>query len=159
IASRLVDELEEVAPAQVEMPGFTISHDSGMSQARKNQLFAKLAFELGISEEEILELDQGWHGKLLDKMYQIAKHDHDITVKFHSSITSANLDERSRRWCGDIHAALGELGLADRPLHIVSSNMHSFLNCLSGFVREKRYEIELTRLLEDPKNIEMVEDA
>jgi hypothetical protein len=159
VASGLVDELEETTPSQVEMPGFTISHDSGMSQARKNQLFTKLAFELGITEEEILELDQGWHGKLLNKMYQIAKYDHDITIKIHSSITSANMDNRARQWVEDISGALNELELTDRPIHIVSSNTHSFVNCLSGFVREKRYEIELNRLLEDPKNIEFVEDA
>jgi uncharacterized protein DUF6909 len=159
IASGLVDELEETTPAQVEMPGFTISHDSGMSQARKNQLFTKLAFELGISEEEILELDHGWHGKLLNKMYQIAKYDHDMTIKIHSSITAANMDNRAREWVEDISQALSELELSDRPIHIASSNTHSYVNCLSGFCREKRYEIELNRLLEDPKNSEFVEDA
>jgi hypothetical protein len=159
ISSGLVDALEEISPAQVEMPGFTISHESGLSQSRKNQLFTKLAFELGISEEEILELDQAWHGKLLNKMYQIAKNDHDISIKIHSSITSATLDNRAREWCRDIDRTLNELGLSDRPIHIISSNLHSIVNCVSGFVREKRFDAELTRLVEDPKNAELLEEA
>ncbi len=157
IASGLVEALEEVSPTQVEMPGFTISHDAGLSVARKNQLFTKLAFELGITEEEIMELDGSWKGKLMTKMFELARHDHDITVKVHSSITSANLDNRAREWCQDILDFIQEKGLEGRPVHIISSNTHSIVNCVSGFVREPEIRGALDEMLVEPENSEILQ--
>ena len=47
----------------------------------------------------------------------------------------------TRRWWRPIQATMGELGLADRPLYLVSSNTHSLANLLTGVPRTHEDEI------------------
>lgn len=44
-----------------------------------------------------------------------------------------------RRWASDVKARLRELGFGDRPLHIISANLHSILNVLYGYGAAKAH--------------------
>lgn len=55
----------------------------------------------------------------------------------------------SQKWAADIKARLSGLGLMDRPLHIISANLHSVVNILYGFaVDGGRHEEDLYQLCE-----------
>lgn len=51
----------------------------------------------------------------------------------------------TRQWWTPVRAKLAELGMTDRPVYFVSSNMHSFANVLSGTARKR--ETELTQYI------------
>jgi hypothetical protein len=53
----------------------------------------------------------------------------------------------TRQWWTPVSAKLAELGVGDRPVYFVSSNMHSFANVLSGTARKR--ETELTNYIRE----------
>lgn len=65
------------------------------------------------------------------------------------------------RWSQQINVYLVKAGLLNRPIHVVSANLHSFLNSLYGFAALKKMGIkkqsleELAVMLSDPKNKEL----
>ena len=67
-----------------------------------------------------------------------------LTVYMTPSLMSAIAHQRyGEQWAGDLRATLGDLGLAGRPLHIISANMHSVVNLLYGHAAAESCGIHL----------------
>jgi hypothetical protein len=146
IASGLDKTLRNYAQDSRETSfGFKIQ--SQLPLAKKNQLFASLAFELGTSIEVLMELDTDWKGQLIQKMYEIATWDHDIVVLFHSSISKGTYGSRVLEWCRDVIAALNKLGYGDRPVHVICTDPQSVEEVLTSGARlaELQRTLRLTR--------------
>ena len=57
-----------------------------------------------------------------------------VEVRFTPSLIGVIMNqEYGKRWACAIQEKLAELGLLDRPLHIISANLHSVLNIIYGF--------------------------
>jgi uncharacterized protein DUF6909 len=125
--------------------GFSIKPN--LPVAKRNQLFASLAFELGTYVDSLLQLDNDWRGQLIQKMYEIATWDHDIWVLFHSSITKGTYATRTNEWCNDVGRKLDQLGFRDRPLHVISTDLQSIEDLLTAGERlmELQRALRLTR--------------
>lgn len=100
-----------------------------------------------------------WLGKLIIR----EKHDNKtIEISF-----SPTLRQRighhmyGERWSHQINKYLTKARLLDRPIHIISANLHSFLNSLYSFAalkeseRKKQSLEEVAMMLSDPKNKDM----
>ena len=48
----------------------------------------------------------------------------------------ADYSHRAKRWTDGVCRSVDELGRADRPVFVISSNRHSVVNCLSPYVRQ-----------------------
>ncbi len=60
--------------------------------------------------------------------------ENDLIIYFTPSLRDMiGHHQYSRKWAADIKARLSDLGLMDRPLHIISANLHSVVNILYGF--------------------------
>lgn len=58
----------------------------------------------------------------------------DMEIQFTPELSHVILHEvYGKRWSANITGKLLELGLEDRPLHIISSNLHSVVNLLYGY--------------------------
>jgi hypothetical protein len=142
MASGLDRQLKDFASdARDTSFGFAIKPN--LPAARKNQLFASLAFELGTYVDALLGLDNDWRGQLIQKMYEIASWDHDIWVLFHSSITKGTYATRIHEWCADVGRKLEELGFRGRPLHVLSTD----LQCIEDLLTSGERLLELQRNL------------
>jgi len=57
-----------------------------------------------------------------------------LVVSFTPSLMSTIAHQRNgQRWARDIKSRLRELGLVNRPLHVISANLHSVVNLIYGF--------------------------
>ncbi len=69
--------------------------------------------------------------------------DNHLTIFFTPSLRDMIGHQKiSRGWANTINDKLTELELADRPLHIISANMHSVKNLLYGFAAIKKTKKE-----------------
>lgn len=61
-----------------------------------------------------------------------------VEVRFTPSLINVILHQvYGKKWAAAVKAELSDSGLLDRPLHIVSANMHSILNVLYGYAEAK----------------------
>lgn len=78
----------------------------------------------------------------LGKRLEDERENHDmVTVYFTPSLIDVMLHQvYCKRWAALIKDAIWNSGLQDRPLHIISANMHSVLNLLYGYgaVKDKQ---------------------
>ncbi len=103
---------------------------------RRNRLIARLAFDLGTTEESLRLLDHKWDGELFVRLQYIAEHLPTIFIRMHRAFNDINSRNPARKWCQRIADFVGEVsGSEQRPIHIISSNTHSTVNVLSGYAR------------------------
>ena len=74
----------------------------------------------------IYNLGKGFEKRLGDK--------DSMEVRFTPSLTHTILHQaHGKKWASAVRESLASLGLLDRPLHIISANLHSVVNLLYGF--------------------------
>lgn len=77
-----------------------------------------------------------WLGKM--SMEEEVNEEHERTVKFTSTLRDwVGHHIHGERWANNIQEALTKQGWQDRPLHIISANLHSVRNCLYGIAALK----------------------
>ncbi|MBI4851054.1 MAG: hypothetical protein HY819_04415 [Acidobacteria bacterium] len=127
----LLDEIRQIAASQAQV-----------SLERRNRLMARLAFDLGTTEESLRLLDHKWDGELFSRLQYIGEHLPTIFVRMHRAFSNINSRGPARKWCQRIADFIGKLsGKEERPIHIISSNTHSTVNVLSGYARLHEDEV------------------
>lgn len=101
----------------------------------RNRLLARMAFQLGTTDDQIVRLDALWGGQLLERLVCLVDHPPHFLVRLHRDYSPEAAVARARLWARRIHQTVGEFCPADAPVHILSSNTHSTVNLLSAFVR------------------------
>lgn len=77
-------------------------------------------------------------GKCVDGECEIVN---AISIHFTPSLSNWILNRtHARQWAAGIKSAICRMGIQDRPLHIISANLHSMINLLYGYaaVRDKK---------------------
>ncbi|MBK7993514.1 MAG: hypothetical protein IPK14_08815 [Blastocatellia bacterium] len=121
----LLEEIRQIA-----------TNSSDATLERRNRLIARLAFDLGTTEESLRLLDHKWDGELFVRLQYIAEHLPTIFIRMHRAFNDNNSRNPARKWCQRIADFVGEVsGSEQRPIHIISSNTHSTVNVLSGYAR------------------------
>jgi hypothetical protein len=123
----LLEEIRQIAMSGAEVP-----------LERRNRLIARLAFDLGTTEESLRLLDLKWDGELFVRLQYIAEHLPTIFIRMHRAFAFNDINSRgpARKWCQRIADFVSEVsGSEQRPIHIISSNTHSTVNVLSGYAR------------------------
>ena len=92
----------------------------------------------------------------LGKRLEDERENHDmVTIYFTPSLIDVMLHQvYCKRWAASIKDAIWNLGLQNRPLHIISANMHSVLNLLYGYgavkdEQKKKDSEELYNFIQD----------
>ncbi len=92
---------------------------------------------LDFSRAEIAGLQSLWPGRVLQTLSEIVRHRESINIDFRRHVPTFHL-HRSQNWTHQVADAAGSLtGFEpadldpDIPVHIISSNDHSVVNCIS----------------------------
>jgi len=120
------DELERLAP------------NADLSSETKRSLLHAVAVEFSADYADVKALDAALKGRLPELILSIVNSGpKDLKVVFLDSFgLVAEYSRRAKEWVSTVNDQIGRLGMADRPVVLVSSNRHSLINCLSPFVRK-----------------------
>ncbi|HEY7126182.1 MAG TPA: hypothetical protein VH540_19725 [Ktedonobacterales bacterium] len=97
---------------------------------------------LQISPDDWRRLEVIWGDKMWANLLTIGRERKNFTLRMLSG-SHVGYVRATRKWWAPVGKVLDDLGLADRPVYFVSSNTHSLVNLLSGYVQAR--EGELTR--------------
>ncbi len=110
---------------------------ASLSPEERKSLLHELSVELKADYGAMKNLDRTLEGGLLDFVRAvIMSHTKDLKIIFPDrfSIVGA-YSKRAKAWCTMVLESMAALDLADKRIHLVSSNRHSLVNCLSPHVR------------------------
>lgn len=110
-------------------------------QARSNRLLARLAFQLGTTDDQLVRLNACWEGELLDRVVHLSENPPSLVVRLHRDYSIESAIARARLWATRIHELTDRMLAPESEVHIVSSNLYSTLNLLSPYPRLKADEI------------------
>ena len=113
----------------------------GQSPEDRNRAIARLAFELGTTDAHLLELDEAWGGRLLERLDSLLRNPPHFIVRLHQDYTIEASRSRAKKWAHRLKSAVDSLQLCQSPVHILSSNTHSTVNLLSGYALTVEKEI------------------
>ncbi len=112
-----------------------------------------LADVLHLSIDDLKQLKAIWGDQFWPSMQEIASRPSQLRVRLLSG-SMIEYWRATRIWWENIEASFPEID--ERPVYFVSSNPHSIVNLLSGFVREKSNE--LLAFLEENGNADLREE-
>lgn len=101
--------------------------------AGRNRLVARLAFQLGSTDDALVRLDEAWKGELLSRILYLADHPATLVVRLHRDYSIEASRKRAREWAQNLFEETSVL--SQKEVHIVSSNLFALVNLLSGFPR------------------------
>lgn len=130
-------ELLRNDPLLIELSEPTLSDNV----VRRNRCLARLAFVLGVTDDEIMDLDAHWDNELIPRLLHLVNSPPRIVVRLHKGYSLEAVQARSEAWAQRINQVVRQLVEEHGPLHVLSSNMHSCVNLLSGFARLHAEEI------------------
>jgi hypothetical protein len=96
----------------------------------------RLGERLLLPSEDWARLRQIWGGQLWSVLQSMAAGPKDMRVRMMGG-THVGYARLVDRWWQPIGSYLSEHGLLERPVYFVSSNPHSIVNLLSGYVRRR----------------------
>ncbi|HEV2526888.1 MAG TPA: hypothetical protein VGT61_00340 [Thermomicrobiales bacterium] len=105
-----------------------------------DERFASIGERLLLSSGDWNRLRSVWGVRLWPNLAKMA----DARKRFSIRLLGGSQNgyaRSARQWWSPVATRLQELGLADRPLYLVSSNTHSIVNVLSGTTRRREDEI------------------
>ena len=105
----------------------------------------QLADTVGGTAEDWDRLREAWGGALAERLDDVAAREQNLRLRMlgGSNVGYARI---TLRWLRPVKEKLGELGVADRPIYFVSSNLHSVVNLLTGI--QRTHEDEVVRWVE-----------
>ncbi len=113
---------------------------------RTSPVFAEISkvlrHRLHIAPDDWQRLEVIWGDLLWTKLHEIGKHRKSFSLRMLGG-SHVGYVKATRQWWQPVKDQLDALGLMDRPTYFVSSNTHSLINLLSGFVLG--HESELTQ--------------
>jgi len=113
--------------------------DDAMDADRRHGLLHALSVEFRASYADVKALDAALHGNLPELTRAIVHSgSKDLKIIFADAFgLVADYGTRATAWAAAVCKAVETLGLGDREVFVVSSNLHSLVNCLSPYVRER----------------------
>ncbi len=99
-----------------------------------------LRHRLHIAHDDWERLEVIWGNRLWKKLHEIGERKKSFHLRMLGG-SHVGYVKATHQWWEPVKNLLDELGLVDRPVYFVSSNTHSLVNLLSGFM--KRHEQEL----------------
>ncbi len=112
---------------------------------RSSPVFAEiskvLCQRLHIAPDDWRRMELIWGDQLWGKLHEIGKQRKSFNLRMLGG-SHVGYVKATRKWWTPVNTLLNTLGKADRPVYFVSSNTHSLLNLLSGFMG--KHEQELT---------------
>lgn len=123
---------------------------TGLEEKLKRSLLHELSIEFRVDYDAIKLVDQEIGGTLLKLAKDLAHRDpDDFKIVFVESFALVGRYRNiAKEWSERLCQFLKTQGFENRPLHIISSNTHSVINCLSPYVWSK---LEKKSLLESGK--------
>lgn len=99
----------------------------------RNRILARLAFELGTTDDLLVALDRNWKGELLERLLYFTHHPPAFVARLHRDYSVVASQSRAKLWADNLKRAVDNLEQGDGPIHILSSNTHSTVNLLAGY--------------------------
>lgn len=116
-------------------------HLKDYAPAQNGELMAELADVLGLAASDMAKLRQVWQGqRFLKNLQKAARARMDMRIM----VLGSGLGDYRRSvqyWWGKVEQATPDVKLWERPIYFVSSNVHSFVNLVTGISAELRDEI------------------
>lgn len=113
----------------------------------KNYSQLQISEVLDISEEDVQQLMGIWGEDFYSNLYHIAKYPKRIRIQLLNGSYS-EYRRATNDWWQNIERLTPEIN--ERPIYFVSSNMHSFVNIVSGFAHQ--FQDELIKFLQQADN-------
>jgi hypothetical protein len=117
------------------------------------ELLETLAGVLGLTAGDLGKLGQLWQGaRLLKNLQKAARHRMDMRIM----VLGSGLGDYRRSvqyWWGKVEQAVADLKLWERPIYFVSSNVHSFVNLITGVTTELQDDIVAYVQQENPEDL------
>ncbi|MBA2680321.1 MAG: hypothetical protein H0U76_18230 [Ktedonobacteraceae bacterium] len=122
--------------------------------AQTSPVFAEISkvlrYRLHIAADDWQRLEVIWGGHLWEKLHEIGQHKKNFNLRMLGG-SHVGYVRATRKWWAPVKSLLDDLGLPDRPVYFVSSNTHSLINLLSGFMLHHEKElIEFAQSGADP---------
>lgn len=121
--------------------------------AHNAELLQALAGALGLAAGDLGKLGQLWPGaRLLKNLQRAARQRMDLRVM----VLGSGLGDYRRSvqyWWSRVEQAVPDIKLAERPIYFVSSNVHSFVNLITGVTSELQDEIVSYVQQENPEEL------
>jgi len=136
VESRKIERLLNASDLLDDLRAFQVG-----DQGRENRLLVRLAFELGTTDDQIMDLHQRWGDDTLQRFVALADRPPHMKVRLHRDYCLQSAMERSRIWAHRLAVDVAERTHGQRQIHLMSSNTHSTVNLLSPFVRKYQEEI------------------
>ncbi|GAC1670869.1 MAG: hypothetical protein PVS3B1_10080 [Ktedonobacteraceae bacterium] len=95
---------------------------------------------LHIAPDDWQRLEVIWGGHLWEKLHEIGMQKKNFNLRMLGG-SHVGYVRATRKWWAPIKSLLDDLGLPDRPVYFVSSNTHSLINLLSGFMLQHEKEL------------------
>lgn len=117
------------------------------------QLLEDAGTTLGLAAGDLSKLGQLWSGpRLLKNLQKAARSRMDLRIM----VLGSGLGDYRRSvqyWWGKVEQAVPEIKLWERPIYFVSSNVHSFINLITGVSAELRDDIVSFVERENPEDL------
>ncbi|HEY4033906.1 MAG TPA: hypothetical protein VGL94_08105 [Ktedonobacteraceae bacterium] len=111
---------------------------------RNSPVFAEiskvLCQRLHIAPDDWRRLEVIWGNHLWEKLREIGKQRKSFNLRMLGG-SHVGYVKATRKWWNPVNNLLNTLGKADRPVYFVSSNTHSLVNLLSGFMIKHENEL------------------
>jgi len=111
------------------------------SSELRMELEKLMVTRLGMAADDWSRLSSIWGGDLWPTLALIEQSEKNFSLQLLGG-THVGYARSAQHWWGQISDVLRDRGLGNRPLYFVSSNLHSLTNLMSGFVLQKRDELE-----------------
>ena len=112
-----------------------------LNPSSNRELLDALSGALGLAAEDMIKLGQVWQGtRLLKNLQKAARQRMDMRIM----VLGSGLGDYRRSvqyWWGKVEQATPDIKLWERPIYFVSSNVHSFVNLVTGISTELRDQI------------------
>lgn len=118
-----------------------VLEDENHTLEERNRLLAKLAFELGTTDDLIVALDRAWGGELLERLHYLSLNPPAFIARLHRDYSVEASRSRAKQWVSVLKRCVSELDCEEGAIHILSSNTHSTVNLLSAFALSREDEI------------------
>jgi Family of unknown function (DUF6909) len=135
-----------------------VLQDDSHSLEDRNRLLARLAFELGTTDDLIVALDKNWNGELLERLHFLTNNPPRFVARLHRDYSIEASRSQAKKWATNLKREVEALHCGDGPVHILSSNTHSTVNLLAGYALQVEDEVWQWALTKS-EHIEYLETA
>jgi len=106
----------------------------------KNKVISKLADRFSLKYEELKCVDKALDYKLFNIISNIMEQTpENMIIHFDHEFSVTDASKKAELWIEKVQKELESFG--EKPIHLISSNTHGVVNCLTGFARDNYNQI------------------